>query len=54
MQEGARYWLRYGKVLGGKFFVCLSLKEIGKSGVSLLFVRVFLMVFLIFNILEHI
>jgi hypothetical protein len=53
-EEGARYWLTYRKVFGGKFFVCLSLKEIGNTGVSLLFMRVLLMVFLIFNILEHI
>jgi hypothetical protein len=33
--EGARYWVRCREVLVGQFFACLSLKEIGNTGVSL-------------------
>jgi hypothetical protein len=36
-EQGARYWLKCREVFVGQFFVCVSLKEIGNTGVSLLF-----------------
>ena len=54
-EEGARYCDRCREVLVGQFFVWLSLMEIGNTGFfHWLFVRVLLMVFMIFDILEHV